>query len=260
MIFSNISSKLNSFILNRRLRAVKRIPRFKRSYIDIFDIEFEFIDSASFFFQFQEIFKNELYKFNSEKPVPYIIDCGANIGLSILYFKRLYKDCRIVAFEPDPYVFSVLKCNIKKCKYNNVELINKAVWKNDDILKFISDGSDGGRIASKNENIEKSISIQSVSLSSFLDEDIDLLKLDIEGAETIVLQSCAKKLDNIKNIFVEYHSFANEKQSLGQLLDILSTAKFRIYINPISFNRQPFLRKKNGCGIDMQLNIFGIRQ
>ena len=43
----------------------------------------------------------------------YVIDCGANIGMSITYFKRLYPKSKIIGFEPDPKIFETLKKNIR---------------------------------------------------------------------------------------------------------------------------------------------------
>src|SRR5260370_28727380 len=51
---------------------------------------------------YREIFLARAYFFRSEASSPLIFDCGSNIGLSILFFKHLYPNCRIVSFEPDP--------------------------------------------------------------------------------------------------------------------------------------------------------------
>ncbi|HKZ65867.1 MAG TPA: hypothetical protein VJ111_05915, partial [Chitinophagaceae bacterium] len=65
-------------------------------------------DYASFRLGKNEMFKEKVYKFTSSKKNPYIIDCGSNIGMSILYFKSLYPEARILGFEADPYIFSFL--------------------------------------------------------------------------------------------------------------------------------------------------------
>ncbi len=70
-------------------------------------------DQASFRLGYSELFNEEIYKFRSQKANPYIIDCGSNMGMSIIYFKSLFPDSRIVGFEADPYVFSFLKKNIQ---------------------------------------------------------------------------------------------------------------------------------------------------
>ena len=51
---------------------------------------------------FNETFVNAQYYFESDNDWPTIIDCGSNIGMSVLFFKRLYPQSKIIAFEPDP--------------------------------------------------------------------------------------------------------------------------------------------------------------
>ena len=63
-----------------------------------------------------------------------------------------------------------------------------------------------------------------------MNKHVDFLKLDIEGAETTVIKDCADYLGNVDNIFVEYHSFLSEKQTLDELLNILKKTNFRVQI------------------------------
>jgi precorrin-6B methylase 2 len=85
------------------------------------------VDSESFLTTYIELFENQIYKFNSSQKDLLILDCGANIGLSVIYFKRLYPNSKIIAFEADPNIFNVLQENVKSFNFKNVELINKAV-------------------------------------------------------------------------------------------------------------------------------------
>ncbi len=57
---------------------------------------------------FDEIITQEIYRFKADTDAPLILDCGANIGLSALYFQRLYPKARIMAFEPDTHNFELL--------------------------------------------------------------------------------------------------------------------------------------------------------
>lgn len=235
------------------------MPRYKKASVSINKKRIVFIDSLSFFYQYRDIFQDKIYNFKSKSESPRIIDCGSNIGLSVIFFKEKYPESRVISFEPDPSIFLVLKENIERNDYKNVELINKAVWINEKDLEFIQDGSDGGRLFIEKENLEKKISVPSVRLASFLEEYVDLLKIDIEGAETVVLQSCKEKLNNVENIFIEYHSIANEKQNLHHLLNILSENDFRVYIHSLSRKKQPFIRSNECSFFDMQLNIFAFK-
>lgn len=261
----NISQSLYRFFGMKScfLNGVKKIPRHTKKDIYINQKRLAIIDSLSFVYQYKDIFEKKIYDFKSKSNSPLIIDCGSNIGLSILFFKQIYPESRILGFEPDPDIFLVLKKNIERNGCNHVELINKAVWVNEEILEFIPDGSDGGRIPSTDstEDVEKkSISVPAACLKNYLNENIDFLKIDIEGAETAVLQSCKEKLGNIENIFIEYHSIANKKQDLHHLLNILSENGFRIHIHSVSKNFQPFIKKEVENFYDMQLNIFAFRE
>jgi len=258
----NISQLLYSFFGRESysLDAVKKIPRYTRKDIYLKQKRLTIIDSLSFVYQYKDIFEKRIYNFKSKSDFPLIIDCGSNIGLSILFFKEIYPESRILGFEPDPDIFLILKENIEKNDCNRVKLINKAVWVSEATLEFIPDGSDGGRIPLTKDAAKKSLSVPAVCLANYLDEYIDFLKIDIEGAETAVLQSCKEKLDNVANIFIEYHSISSEKQDLHNLLNILSENGFRIHIHSVSKNTQPFIKKEVESFYDMQLNIFAFRE
>ena len=241
------------------LRRLKKMPRYTKTTVSLANIEWQLIDPASFVFQYAEIFQKQIYQFPAQTPAPRIIDCGANIGLSVIYFKRLHPESRITAFEPDPQIFSVLKKNIRQCGYADVELVNKAVWTEAATLEFLPDGSDGGRMVQMSSD-RQHIQVPTVRLADFLNEPIDLLKIDIEGAETAVLQDCQDKLQHVRHLFVEYHSFTAEQQHLHVLLTTLAAAEFRVAVNPVNTLRQPFIKRKIYSGMDMQLNIFAFRE
>ncbi|MGJ0329149.1 FkbM family methyltransferase [Aliarcobacter cryaerophilus] len=236
-------------------------PRFEELEVGFYNCKIKVPDAASLLFLNHELFGLEIYKFNSEKTEPFIIDCGANIGLSVIYFKKLFPKAKVIAFEPDKKIFEYLQFNINSFEFNDVELINKGLWKEETTLKFFSEGADGGRIAdeSMHENI---IEIETVKLSSYLNKEkqIDFLKLDIEGSETEVLLESGTFLSKVKNIFIEYHSFSNQKQTLSTILSILEKNGFRYYIEHIGVkSNHPFINIRNYVGFDNQLNIFGYR-
>src|SRR5688572_1057568 len=71
---------------------------------------------------FREIFLERQYHFESQKSSPTILDCGANIGMAILFFKKCYPECRITAFEANPVTFGYLKKNVTGNNLTNVEI------------------------------------------------------------------------------------------------------------------------------------------
>jgi len=241
---------------NLSLLKLSKTSRYYSTVIDLFGSKFELVDSESFLYTYVELFENQIYKFSSSNKSPLILDCGANIGLSIIYFKRLYPDSRIIAFEPDPNIFNVLRGNVESFK--DVELINKAVWTSETTLEFMAEGSDGGRLVNIEQNAKK-YQVSTVRLRDYLKEPIDMLKIDVEGAEIALLKDCVNSLHNVKNLFVEYHSFINGKQELNELIDILTNAGFRLYIQSTNSSPQPFMERKVYLGMDLLLNIFAFR-
>src|ERR1017187_1001068 len=69
-----------------------------------------------------EIFVAGSYCFHADNSAPVILDCGSNIGMSILFFKRLYSNSRITGFEPDPQTFQMLQRNVEQNSLKDVVL------------------------------------------------------------------------------------------------------------------------------------------
>lgn len=217
-------------------------------------------NGSTFKFLYKELFENEVYAFITDKKNPCIVDCGANIGLSIIYFKKRYPECKIVAFEPDPQVHNICLKNVKNHQLSDVEIFNKAVWNGNTTIDFYADGSTSGSIID-NGHPKQVRKVETVSLREYLKEEIDFLKIDIEGAEVTVLEDCADLLINVKNIFVEYHSFVNTKQNLSSLLRILEKAGFTYIINsPTMINKNPFVAETDYKGMNFLLNISAYRK
>jgi FkbM family methyltransferase len=235
-------------------------PRYTEKEIRFLNYIVNVPDCLSFIWQFKEIFADEYYKFISGKSSPVIFDCGANIGISCLYFKNLYPDAKIKAFEADPKIAEILSLNLKKNNLPDIEVIPKAVWITNEGIEITSEGADGSSMFSKGEKIK----VPSVKLKELLEKEerIDLLKIDIEGAETEVLRDIKNTLVNVQQIFIEYHSFLSGNQNLNTILEILTLNGFRYFIKPEADRNSPFINKKNKNfpEMDLQLNIFGYKE
>lgn len=249
----------SKFEENKKLNKLKVLPRFTNGEIIISGRLLKYIDSASFCFIYDEIFNKQIYNFKTSTPSPYIIDAGANIGLSVLYFKQLFPNAEIIAFEPDEKAYETLKFNISSQGFEDVKLIKKALWDEETTLRFFAEGADGGRIALESEN-EDIVQINTVRLKDYLNKKVNFLKIDIEGAELTVLQDCVESLKNVEKIFVEYHSFSDTQQNLQDLLKVLNDAGFRYNIQHVGvFSPNPFIKVFSHIGMDNQLNIFAYR-
>lgn len=255
-LYKNFTNK-NIQQLNRLFDKIGKYKRYEEiDEIVFLNYKVKLSDYKSFVYQFKEIFCDEIYKFKTINKSPVIIDCGSNIGLSLLFFSKEYPDAKIIGFEADLKLADIIKTNLSRNLISNVQLISKAVWINSEGISFLSDGADGGRIVNSNQN-----KIESVRLKNILENEstVDFLKIDVEGAENIILDDCANSLGNVNNIFIEYHSFNKTKQDLHALLDILSKSGFRYYLQNEQIRQSPFLNKNDGEIMDMQINIFGYR-
>jgi FkbM family methyltransferase len=238
------------------LSRLKAIPRFQEFNTDLLGNTIKGPDAASFFFMYRELMKDQIYDFTPSRPDPLILDCGANIGLSVIFFKQLCPNAKVIAFEPDTKIFKYLDFNVKSFGFDDVELVRKAVWNKDTTLSFLSEGADGGRVQT---SIDKKslIEIEAVDIMPYLDQRIEFLKLDIEGAELPVLERMVPKLGNVENMFVEYHSFGHEAQNLDRVLKLLTDAGFRYHITiPSVRTKRPLISVPVLHGMDLLLNIF----
>lgn len=258
MIPVGIKHNLKNAYEKYLIRQIKQVPRFtlfKSKLVN--NINLTGIDSSSFLFIYDEIFKTNIYYFKANTATPYILDCGANIGLGTIYFKQLYPKAQIIAFEPDPKIYDVLHQNVLAAGLKNVQLVKAALWKEDTVLSFSQEGADGGGLADNGDTV---IKVQAEKLSKYIDKQVDFLKIDIEGAEVEVIKEIADKLHLVQNIFIEYHSYADKPQELEIILDTLRRTGFRYYVYNVSkLTTNPYLKINTSAGMDMQINICAIR-
>jgi len=266
LFFQLTSMGLHNYITNPRQRTFMKLAflyggkeRYKKGKINFEGFKFIVPDYKSFLWQYKEIFADESYKFNSDSKEPVIYDCGANVGTSCSYFKKIYPNSIIKAFEPDPVIANYLKSNIQNNNLNNIEIIDKAVWVNDTGVELSIEGADASSIHTEGEKLK----VGSIRLRDLLESEsrIDMLKMDIEGAENDVILDCGNSLKIVSNIFIEYHSYTNSQQKFSKLLTVLEQNNFRYFIRNDSSRNMPLINKNNKSNpaMDLQLNIFGYK-
>jgi len=234
-----------------------QVPRFTEHAVRLLDRPFRIADSRSFFFSYQEIFVEEIYRFETTSATPRIIDCGSNYGTSIVYFNNRYPGARITGIEADPAIYALLRSNTSHLM--DIDLLQAAVSHDSTPLRFYREGSDGGRAGQVIENAKQILEVPAVTLDKLIGDDrIDFLKIDIEGAEGAAIEACSK-LDQVEQMFIEYHSFRSSAQRLGALLDRLAAHGFRYYIHEQFCSPRPLIEEALQLGMDLQLNIFAKR-
>jgi len=260
--------------LSRLLRSRRRVappePRFTAPFehllhVPRYELQAETVagdtllipDGASFYASYREIFTEQKYRFQAAGTTPRIVDCGANCGLSVLYFKQLFPAAEVVAVEADPHIFRMLQWNIRQRGMRGVTLVNKAVAVGSEFVTFHREGADAGRIHALCDAKEQ-LTVPIVVLDDLLVEPVDLLKIDIEGSETDVVCS-SNRLSTVSQIILEYHSFADHEQSLQRVLSKLAEHGFRYYLQTQYCPARPLVEHDCHLGMDLQVNVFAKR-
>lgn len=244
---------------SQELERLRSSPRGVPTVATLLDPPIRVMDGPSFAAQYEEIFIKEAYDFPFAGERPTIIDGGANVGVGTIWWSARWPNAKILAYEPDPIIFETLKWNTRY--HNNVTLVQAAIGCESTGSIFLSEGSDAGRLGSQDDPVGEPIAVEVVHLSDILEPlgRVDLLKLDIEGAETAVLAEAECHLDVVERIFVEYHSLDGRPQVLDSLLALLARQGFRYYIHSPVRSIRPFCGAAVDRGIDMQCDIFAWR-
>lgn len=165
------------------------------------------------YYTVDEVFMSDFYKFNSENKKPVIIDCGANIGLSVLYFKHTHPEAVIYAFEPDTKNYNYLAENVKSYGWEKSVFIYKQLVSDTAGFEYFEElGNAGSKIVSENAQNNNTTKIEKIRLKDFLTElncKIDFLKLDIEGSEFDVIPDLKELYPIIQKMYIEFHSDVN---------------------------------------------------
>lgn len=185
-------------------------------------------DNSEFYILYDEIFMGKLYYFETEKEKPFIVDCGSNIGISIMFFKQLYPNSEILGFEPSSHNFELLQKNISNNNLKNITIENKALFNKISSIKLYGEGTPKGSIDKNNPHNPTNYEVvKTTVLSKYINKEVDLLKLDVEGSESLILKELdsKQKLGFIKKIIMEYHHFTTQN-NLSSLLEILERNNF----------------------------------
>lgn len=158
----------------------------------------------------QKVFVGNEYQCPFQLAPELIVDAGANIGMATLFFAHHYPNARIIAIEPESSNFTMLQTNCEGIK--NITLIKSALWSNACRLR-IADSDAAAWAFSVTDQLpvdDRSEPVMATTIPEILDRmnaiQIDLLKLDIEGAELELFSVGSEKwLNRVCNIVIELH-------------------------------------------------------
>jgi len=210
------------------------VGRHETGAVSINGWQLSYVDAPALISCYETIVVKRWNDFIARCEDPYILDCGANIGITVLQYKKLYPKARIVAFEPDKAICEVLRRNLNANGAEDVEVIEAAVWTGNGPHSFLSEGADGSRLVDKSSDSDggTKYDVQTVRLADYLDRNhVDFIKLDIEGSESDVLLDCGDRLRNVGSMAIEFHLMSHTPGRLGSALQVLTDAGFNLSVN-----------------------------
>ncbi|MEP7319451.1 MAG: FkbM family methyltransferase [Panacibacter sp.] len=204
-------------------------------------------DYPSLYFLYKEVFCLSEYFFRSTRKDPVIIDCGANIGMATLYFKHLYPEAKIIAFEASPHIYQLLKQNIENNHITNTDLYNIALYDEEKELSFFSGSGFQNLVGSVKQNRGggNEVKIPAKKLSTYLKtmDRVDLIKMDVEGAELNIINDLfsSSLLQKADQYIIEYHHNINgETSNLSDFLKKFESNGFGYSIKTTFHNLTSF--------------------
>lgn len=191
-------------------------------------------NSIPYYHNLEEFFVLNKYKSFFDRKYKNAVDVGANVGVFTKYLLNNKLTKKIVSVECDPEALKDLHKNFEDS--SEVKIITKALYSKNDTIDFyhsVDNPVTSTSILNNNGGTLKTIKVESITLKELIDEleIIDLLKLDIEGAEYDILNNLDTQLfNNINNIFVECHFFEDDfKPKFDELTNKLKNCGYQIY-------------------------------
>lgn len=134
-----------------------------------------------------------------------VIDCGANIGCTVRYWKMLDPDCRVIAVEPDPANFELLRMNTSAL--SDVQLVHAGVWPVAGTLRLDNDGVGHSAVRTLAGDAGDTPAVTIPALMERIGaERLDLLKIDIEGSELELFSTGDLSwISRVNTIAIELH-------------------------------------------------------
>jgi len=218
-------------------RAARRMGDVGPGALDICGFHIDYPNHSHALVLLHEIFVNAEYEFRARSDRPQIIDCGANIGMSVLFFKALYPNANVVAFEPDPASFARLTQTIGTNRLKFVVAHQAAVSETSGVVTLFRNRSDVGSIVASIHQAwggEDAETVRSVRLSDRIAAPVDFLKIDVEGAEYGIVHDLVATgaIRWIQEFAIEYHQVAGEPDALQQMTNALTASGFDVQVMP----------------------------
>lgn len=155
---------------------------------------------------FEQIFTYKAYEMKTNINPNIIIDCGANIGLTSIYFSNKYPNSKIIAIEPERSNYEMMLKNTQN--YSNIVCLQKGIWKKSCFLEIMDESVSNWEFMVKETDAKTDISAISIPdlIKEYEISQIDILKIDIEGSEKEIFEDHPEAwLPFVNILIVELH-------------------------------------------------------
>lgn len=176
--------------------------------------------------QFRDIVCRDCYGVHDLPRVCRVIDGGGNVGTFSLFLKWARPEAEVTVVEPSSANQQYLRSNLAQAP-SGVQNLQKALWSSAGRTRLSGSDSDALRVSE-----DAGETVETVILQDLVNPPVDLLKLDIEGAELDVLRAGRNALRDVGRVVVEFHRYRQGGATLAGVVEVLESAGFdqvRVY-------------------------------
>lgn len=156
---------------------------------------------------YREVFQDKDYALDLDFSPEIIVDAGANVGLAAVYFANRYPEARIVALEPEASNYAMLEKNARPWG-DRIIPVRAALWEKDGLTRLALPANPSEKWMVMTRNDGSGDEVPAVTIKTLMERfrlpRIDLLKVDIEGAEIEVFHDTSW-VPMIRSVVVETH-------------------------------------------------------
>jgi FkbM family methyltransferase len=162
---------------------------------------------------YYQVFTQRDYDFRVESAPRVIVDAGANIGLAAICFASRFPQAKIIAIEPEQGNYDLLVRNV--APYPNIQPLRAALWNRNEEIDLLDPGRGAWGFTteashSREDRTARALhTVRGLTVDALMAEygldGIDLLKIDIEGAEREVFEDTSAWIGRVRSLIVELH-------------------------------------------------------
>jgi FkbM family methyltransferase len=167
----------------------------------------------------KEVIVNQCYRLPFAISPRVLVDLGANIGLTSLWYSRRYDPDMIIAVEPSPLNIPLLRKNLE-ANGVRVKVIEGAIGPVDGSAQFrLNRDHNMGSIGESGETTVAMLSMHTLIDAALSGETVDVVKMDIEGGEQQLLSCNREWLRQVRSLIVEFHPTLVDYPALLSILE-----------------------------------------